>query len=81
MWRTGRAARLDADGGLRVLDHPSADDPFTDEFATFVVLADRSGHHALWPSAAAVPAGWHESHAEDLYELCLDHINDRLGHS
>ncbi|MFC8709892.1 amino acid adenylation domain-containing protein [Streptomyces sp. NPDC057197] len=81
MWRTGRAARLDADGGLRVLDHPAADDPFADEFATFVVLADRFGHHALWPSAAAVPAGWHESHAEDLYELCLDHINDRLGHS
>ncbi|MEU5090887.1 amino acid adenylation domain-containing protein [Streptomyces sp. NPDC021356] len=81
MWRTGRAARLDADGGLRVLDHPAQDDPFADEFATFVVLADTSGHHALWPAAAGVPEGWHESHAEDLYELCLDHINDRLGHS
>ncbi|MFF4402666.1 amino acid adenylation domain-containing protein [Streptomyces sp. NPDC001480] len=79
MWRTGRAARLDADGDLRVLDHPAEDDPFADEFATFVVLADAAGHHALWPSTAVVPDGWYESHPEDLYELCLDHINDRLG--
>jgi uncharacterized protein YbdZ (MbtH family) len=78
MWRTGRAARMDADGGLEVLDGPSADDPFADEFATFVVVADGTGHRALWPASAAVPEGWHETHAEDLYELCLDHLNNRL---
>jgi acyl-CoA synthetase (AMP-forming)/AMP-acid ligase II/uncharacterized protein YbdZ (MbtH family) len=79
MWRTGRAARLDEDGGLRVLDRPADDDPFADEFATFVVLADAQGHHALWPATADVPEGWYESHAEDLYELCVAHINQQLG--
>ncbi|MGW2649301.1 amino acid adenylation domain-containing protein [Streptomyces sp. NPDC001393] len=79
MWRTGRAARLDEDGNLHVLDGPAHDDPFADEFATFVVLADPTGHRAVWPATAAVPEGWHETHAEDLYELCLDHINDHLG--
>ncbi|MFB8249082.1 amino acid adenylation domain-containing protein [Streptomyces sp. NPDC055952] len=78
MWRTGRAARVDADGALEVLDGPSGDDPFGDEFATFVVVADGTGHRALWPASAAVPDGWHETHPEDLYELCLDHLNERL---
>jgi len=77
MWRTGRAARLTPDGGLQVLDHPAADDPFTDEFATFLVVADPAGHRALWPAAAPLPAGWQATHAEDLYELCLDHLDDR----
>ncbi|MFD8395104.1 AMP-binding protein [Streptomyces sp. NPDC059680] len=79
MWRTGRAARLDEDGNLRVLDGPAHDDPFADAFATFVVLADATGHRALWPATAAVPEGWYETHTEDLYEFCLDHINDHLG--
>ncbi|MFF4550875.1 AMP-binding protein [Streptomyces sp. NPDC001406] len=79
MWRTGRAARLSADGMLRVLDHTAQDDPFADDFATFVVLADAAGHQALWPAAAPAPEGWYESHPEDLYELCLDHINERLN--
>ncbi|MCT9011760.1 condensation domain-containing protein, partial [Streptomyces rhizosphaerihabitans] len=79
MWRTGRAARLDADGGLHVLDGPAHDDPFADASATFVVLADPAGHRALWPAPAAVPPGWYESHPEDRYELCLDHINGHLG--
>ncbi|MFE0516755.1 AMP-binding protein [Streptomyces sp. NPDC058964] len=79
MWRTGRAARLSADGMLRVLDRPAQDDPFADDFATFVVLADAAGHQALWPAGAPAPEGWHESHPEDLYELCLDHINERLN--
>ncbi|MER6735910.1 AMP-binding protein [Streptomyces puniciscabiei] len=79
MWRTGRAARLDRNGNLRVLEDPAHDDPFDDPFATFVVLADSTGHRALWPAAAAVPEGWYETHAEDVYELCLDHINDHLG--
>ncbi|MET7685499.1 amino acid adenylation domain-containing protein [Streptomyces sp. NPDC005423] len=77
MWRTGRAARITPDGALQILDGPAADDPFADEFATFVVLAGAGGHRALWPSGAAVPAGWHPTHTEDLYEFCLDHLNDR----
>jgi uncharacterized protein YbdZ (MbtH family) len=79
MWRTGRAAHLDEEGELRVLDGPAQDDPFADEFATFVVLADSTGHRALWPATAAVPEGWYKTHAEDLYDLCLAHINNHLG--
>ncbi|MFJ9041480.1 amino acid adenylation domain-containing protein [Streptomyces sp. NPDC102406] len=79
MWRTGQAARLEDDGRLSVLDGPAEDDPYTDEFATFVVLSDPQGHHALWPAAVPAPEGWHETHAEDLYELCLDHLGSRPG--
>jgi uncharacterized protein YbdZ (MbtH family) len=79
MWRTGRAARLDAGGALRVLGHAADDDPFADEFASFVVLADAEDHQALWPAAVAAPKGWHESHAEDLYMLCLEHMRARLS--
>ncbi|KOV93925.1 hypothetical protein ADK65_31705 [Streptomyces sp. NRRL B-1140] len=78
MWRTGRAARVDADGAVEVLDGPWGEDPFADEFATFVVVADGAGHRALWPASATVPDGWRETHPEDLYELCLDHLNERL---
>ncbi|MEU6106156.1 amino acid adenylation domain-containing protein [Streptomyces flaveolus] len=79
MWRTGRAARLLTGGDLRVLDRPAGDDPFADGSATFMVLADDTGHRALWPAAALVPEGWQATHPEDLYELCLDHINDHLN--
>ncbi|MFE2134292.1 AMP-binding protein [Streptomyces sp. NPDC059466] len=74
MWRTGRAARIDADGRLTVLGPPPADDPFADEYATFVVLSDARDRHALWPACVPAPEGWHETHPEDLYELCLDHL-------
>ncbi|MDJ0384757.1 non-ribosomal peptide synthetase [Streptomyces sp. G-G2] len=76
MWRTGHAARVEADGSLHILDHPWADDPFADEFATFVVLGDTAGHRALWPAGAPVPQGWHQTHAEDVYELCLEHLGE-----
>ncbi|NGO74451.1 AMP-binding protein [Streptomyces sp. YC504] len=79
MWRTGCAGRLDAGGALRVLDRGAGDDPFDDTLATFVVLADPQGHHALWPATLAAPAGWHRTHAESSYETCLDHITARLG--
>ncbi|WP_395576644.1 AMP-binding protein [Streptomyces sp. BK79] len=78
MWRTGRAARLDEDGSLRVLDGPAHDDPFADEHATFVVLADATGHRALWPATAAIPEGWYETHGEDAYAPCLDHLHSPL---
>ncbi|MFY1675539.1 AMP-binding protein [Streptomyces sp. WMMC905] len=78
MWRTGRAARLGEDGSLRVLDGPAHDDPFADEHATFVVLADATGHRALWPATAAIPEGWYETHGEDAYAPCLDHLRSPL---
>ncbi|MFD9353976.1 AMP-binding protein [Streptomyces sp. NPDC060031] len=84
MWRTGHAARVAENGSLYVFDHPWDEDPFADEFGTFVVVTDPVGHRALWPAAVPVPAPWRRTHGEDLYELCLDHLDeqplgDRLG--
>ncbi|MEV8536835.1 AMP-binding protein [Streptomyces sp. NPDC051211] len=79
MWRTGHAARVTEDGSLHVLEDPWADDPFADEFGTFVVVADGTGHRALWPAGVPVPGGWQQTHAEDVYELCLDHIDEQLN--
>ncbi|MEU3224819.1 AMP-binding protein [Streptomyces sp. NPDC006976] len=76
MWRTGRAARLDADGSLMVLEGPAPDDPFAGAPVTFVVLCDPSGRRALWPAAAPVPAGWSKVHAESGYELCVDRLDE-----
>ncbi|MFG2998887.1 AMP-binding protein [Streptomyces sp. NPDC048340] len=84
MWRTGHAARVAENGSLHVFDHPWDEDPFADEFGTFVVVTDPAGHRALWPAAVPVPQLWRRTHGEDLYELCLDHLDeqpagDRLG--
>ncbi|MFC7310290.1 amino acid adenylation domain-containing protein [Streptomyces monticola] len=76
MWRTGRAARLDRDGVLEVLDEPWEQDPFTDEYGTFVVVSDDAGRRSLWPAAVPVPDGWRITHEEDLYDLCLDHLDE-----
>ncbi|MFJ8477444.1 MbtH family protein [Kitasatospora sp. NPDC094011] len=32
--------------------------PFDREDGTFLVLVNEEGQHSLWPSFAAVPAGW-----------------------
>jgi MbtH protein len=32
--------------------------PFDDESGTFLVLVNDEGQHSLWPTFAAVPAGW-----------------------
>ncbi|MFJ6797990.1 AMP-binding protein [Streptomyces sp. NPDC091268] len=77
MWRTGHAARIAQDGSLHVFDHPWDEDPFADEFGTFVVVTDPAGHRALWPAAVPVPAPWRRTHGEDLYELCLDHLDEQ----
>jgi uncharacterized protein YbdZ (MbtH family) len=58
-----------------VLDEPWDDDPYTDAYATFVVVCDGRGRSALWPASAALPQGWLQTHAEDLYEMCVDHLN------
>lgn len=76
MWRTGRAARMGADGSLTVLEGPAPDDPFADALATFVVVGDASGRRALWPASAPVPEGWSGVRAEGRYELCLDHLDE-----
>ncbi|MCQ0024261.1 amino acid adenylation domain-containing protein [Streptomyces somaliensis DSM 40738] len=79
MWRAVTAARRTADGGWEALDAPWQDDPFEDEYATFVVAVDAGGRHALWPAALPVPAGWQVVHPEDIRELCLDHVEEHAS--
>ncbi|MFE7174416.1 AMP-binding protein [Streptomyces sp. NPDC057616] len=80
MWRTGRAARLDGHGTLRVGDHPAPDDPFTDPAAAFLVLSDPHGRRALWPATAPVPPGWRQEHPATSYDRCLPHLTHQPGH-
>lgn len=75
MWRTGRSARPAADGSLQLLNEPWDRDPYADVYATFVVVRDALGRSALWPASATVPQGWRQTHAEGLYEMCVDHLN------
>ncbi|NUS10046.1 MAG: MbtH family NRPS accessory protein, partial [Streptomyces sp.] len=80
MWRTGRAARLDEHGTLRVGDGPAPDDPFTDPAAAFLVLSDPHGRRALWPATAPVPPGWRQEHPATSYDHCLPHLDHQPGH-
>src|SRR3984885_5427461 len=34
--------------------------PFDDETGSFVVLVNDEDQHSLWPTFAALPAGWHK---------------------
>ena len=43
--------------------------------ATFKVLANGEGRHALWPAQKAVPAGWTEVLSARPRGACLDHVN------
>lgn len=79
MWRAVTAARRTADGGWEALDTPWQDDPFEDEYATFVVAVDAEGRHALWPASLSVPVGWQVAHPEDIRELCLDHVEEHAA--
>jgi len=79
MWRAVTAARRTADGGWEALEGPWQDDPFEDEYATFVVVVDAGGRHALWPAALPEPAGWQVAHPEDIRELCLDHVEEHAS--
>jgi MbtH protein len=33
------------------------------------------GQHSLWPSFAAVPAGWTVTHEEDMRQACLSYVS------
>lgn len=50
--------------------------PFDDENERFLVLVNDEGQHSLWPSFAAVPAGWRIAHPEDSRQACLDYIEE-----
>ncbi|GGN34801.1 MbtH family protein [Streptomyces fuscichromogenes] len=48
--------------------------PFDNPDGTFLVLVNKENRHSLWPSFAAVPAGWEIVHPEDSRQACLDFI-------
>jgi MbtH protein len=48
--------------------------PFDDTEATFRVLMNEEGQYSLWPTFAAVPAGWNIVHGEDTREACCGYI-------
>ncbi|HET6709323.1 MbtH family protein [Amycolatopsis sp.] len=50
--------------------------PFDDETGRFLVLVNDEGQHSLWPSFAAVPAGWETAHGEGTRQECLDYITE-----
>jgi len=50
--------------------------PFDDENGTFLVLVNEEGQHSLWPSFAAVPAGWETVFGEETRSACLEYIEE-----
>ncbi|GBQ95577.1 MbtH family protein [Asaia lannensis] len=50
--------------------------PFDDERLSFHVLRNDAGYYSLWPSIAAIPAGWAEQYGPDSRQSCLSFIED-----
>ncbi|MEU4204817.1 MbtH family protein [Streptomyces sp. NPDC045470] len=50
--------------------------PFENPDSTYLVLVNDEGQHSLWPSFAAVPAGWTVAHGEDTRDACLAHVEE-----
>lgn len=46
--------------------------PFDDESQPFLVLANAQAQHSLWPTFAAVPAGWQVVLGPDSRAACVD---------
>lgn len=50
--------------------------PFEDERLSFHVLRNDAGYYSLWPSIAAIPAGWAVQYGPDSRQSCLTFIED-----
>ncbi|MCX5207924.1 MbtH family protein [Kitasatospora sp. NBC_00240] len=48
--------------------------PFEDDSANYLVLANDENQHSLWPVWIDVPAGWTVVHEEDTRQGALDYI-------
>ncbi|MFI7288752.1 MbtH family protein [Streptomyces anulatus] len=48
--------------------------PFDDPHTRHRVLVNDEGQHALWPSFAAVPAGWDEVFGPAEHAACLEYV-------
>jgi MbtH protein len=52
------------------------DNPFDDDSAEFLVLANDENQHSLWPLFAEVPPGWEIRHQRDSRQACIDYIDE-----
>lgn len=50
--------------------------PFDDEDGRFSVLVNDEDQHSLWPTFAAVPAGWRVVFGEDTRAACLAYVEE-----
>jgi MbtH protein len=50
--------------------------PFDDPQGRFLVLTNAEEQHCLWPSFAAIPAGWNTVFGEDSREACLAYVEE-----
>lgn len=50
--------------------------PFEDPDATYLVVTNDEGQHSLWPSFAAVPAGWQTVLGETSRDTALEYIDN-----
>jgi glycopeptidolipid biosynthesis protein len=48
--------------------------PFDDDSARFLVLANDEEQHSLWPVFADVPAGWRVVFGEAERSACLEYV-------
>ena len=49
--------------------------PFEDESASYVVLANQEEQYSLWPAGKDVPSGWITVLQANTRQACLDFVN------
>ncbi|RAG83171.1 MbtH family protein [Streptacidiphilus pinicola] len=50
--------------------------PFENKDQSYLALVNDEGQYSLWPSFAAVPAGWTVIRGPEDREICLAHIEE-----
>ncbi|MFC1400712.1 MULTISPECIES: MbtH family protein [Streptacidiphilus] len=50
--------------------------PFENQDQSYLALVNDEGQYSLWPSFAAVPAGWTVVRGPEDRETCLNHIEE-----
>jgi MbtH protein len=50
--------------------------PFDDNDGRFHVLVNDEGQHSLWPSFAAVPAGWTVALGDATRATCVSYVEE-----
>jgi len=50
--------------------------PFDDQDGQFLVLVNDEEQHSLWPSFAAVPAGWTTVFGPEARDACVGYVEE-----